>query len=104
MPGFSNTQVTPAHAASLPQLSVQSENQPAPLIRDRRQASLLKINLAKENPQDGKIMAQEAILITNSAGGHYDRPELVLKISTKYQLNKNIFKEWICLLQCIQTK
>ncbi|VDM16086.1 unnamed protein product [Hydatigera taeniaeformis] len=53
MPGFASPQLPPAHAASLPQLSVRSEDHTSTLTRDRRQASLLKVNLAKQNPQDG---------------------------------------------------
>ena len=58
VPGFANSQLTPVHTASLSQLSAQSEDLPAPLVRDRRQASLLKVNLAKQSPQDGKITTQ----------------------------------------------
>ncbi len=53
VPGFASPQVTPSHAASLPQLSARSSDQP-PLTQDGRQASLYKINLAKKHASDGK--------------------------------------------------
>ncbi|CDS42578.1 tight junction protein ZO 3 [Echinococcus multilocularis] len=75
MPGFASPQVTPSHAVSLPQLTARSEDHLATLTRDRRQASFLKVNLAKQNPQDGLGVELSGQLVVTSVtpGGkaHY---------------------------------
>lgn len=61
MPGFASPQVMVPHAVSLPQLTIRSEDQAVPLSRDRRQASLLKVNLDKQNSKDGKFSPVRAM-------------------------------------------
>ncbi|VDO02008.1 unnamed protein product [Rodentolepis nana] len=52
MPGFASPHLTPSHAVSLPQLTNRSEDQTDSLGSNRRQASLLKVNLDKQHSKD----------------------------------------------------
>ncbi|KAM3187031.1 hypothetical protein ACTXT7_003119 [Hymenolepis weldensis] len=66
MPGFASPQVMLSHAVSLPQLAIPSEDQALPFSRDRRQASLLKVNLDKQNSKDGTSNRKDKL--TNGTG------------------------------------
>ncbi|KAM7537369.1 hypothetical protein Aperf_G00000066518 [Anoplocephala perfoliata] len=70
MPGFASPQVTPSHAVSLPQLAVRSDDQTVPFSHDHRQASLLKVNLDKQNSREGLgVELSSQLVITSVAPG-----------------------------------
>uniref|UniRef100_A0A5K3EMT9 Tight junction protein ZO-3 n=1 Tax=Mesocestoides corti TaxID=53468 RepID=A0A5K3EMT9_MESCO len=74
MTGIGSPQVTPAHAASLPQLSARSEHEASGLTRDQRYASLLKVNFVKKHPNDGLGVELSGQLVVTSVtpGGKAD--------------------------------